>query len=249
MAGFEVIGVDSEPQPNYPFNFILGDALEVDLSGYDVIAASPPCQRWSTATPPGRRGSHPDLVGPIRERLKAAIGMPNGPAGYIIENVPGAPLENPVTICGDTLRCGVRRHRIFESDLPIVGTPCWHDRPEPPVPVYGMSGQYRAGRTVPTVDEAREAMGIGWMPWPSLTQAIPPAYTHWIGIQVMALLCQRGRDAIGLDQVATVTTESPVSAGLRHCHCGAQLARPRTGRWPTHCSQACRQAAYRARQK
>jgi hypothetical protein len=191
-AGFDVTGVDINPQPDYPFPFIQADALTVDLSGFDVAAASPPCQRFSTATPPSRRAAHPDLVDPIRRRLIAAVNTPGGPWAYVIENVPGAPLHNPVTICGDTLRLGVRRHRLFESNLPLVGTPCWHDRPAPPVAVYGTYGQRVRrksvdvdGETSPSTDQARAAMGIDWMPWPALTQAIPPAYTHWLGVQLL----------------------------------------------------------------
>ena len=136
-AGFDVYGVDIAPQPDYPFPFALADALSVDLDGFDVIASSPPCQHWSAATPPARRGEHPDLVTPLRARLIEAIARPAGPVAYVIENVPGAPLHDPVTVCGDSLRLGVRRHRLFESNLPLVGTGCWHDRPTPPVAVYG----------------------------------------------------------------------------------------------------------------
>lgn len=191
-AGFDVVGVDIEPQPDYPFEFVRADALTVDLAGFDVIHASPPCQAHSKATPRHRRAAHPDLIAPIRERLEAAVAEPGGPFAYVIENVPGAPLHDPITICGDTLRLGVRRHRLFESNLPLVGTECRHDRTEPTVPVYGSYGQ-RIGRrnpreivgeTSPGAERARAAMGIDWMPWPALTQAIPPAYTHWLGVQL-----------------------------------------------------------------
>ncbi len=290
-AGFDVIGVDIQPQPYYPFPFIQADALTVDLTGFDVIAASPPCQRFSAATPTHRRHNHPDLIEPTRQRLRAALGQPGGPWAYVMENVPGAPLHDPITICGDSLRLGVRRHRLFESNLPLVGTPCWHDRQAPPVAVYGSYGQ-RSGRnrTVegeasPGTEAAREAMGIDWMPWPNLTQAIPPAYTHWIGVQ---LIRHRQADASpgpgenitpGGDATpapdsdgctADTVTDARQRAGdesrhgvrgtsvttaadatpptvLRHCHCGKPLRRPSTGRWPRHCSHACRQAAYRTR--
>jgi DNA (cytosine-5)-methyltransferase 1 len=283
-AGFDVVGVDIRPQPYYPFPFIQADALTVDLTGFDVVAASPPCQLYSVATPAHRRHDHPDLVEPTRQRLRAAVGAPGGPWAYVMENVPGAPLHDPITICGDSLRLGVRRHRLFESNLPLVGTPCWHDRETPPVPVYGSYGQ-RAGRkpvvegeASPGTEAAREAMGIDWMPWPNLTQAIPPAYTHWIGVQLMrhrpadherrpnppgrdATPAPHG-DASTADTVtdahrspgdasrlaASVTTaDATPPAGLRHCHCGKPLRRPATGRWPRHCSHACRQAAYRTR--
>jgi hypothetical protein len=283
-AGFDVTGVDIEPQPYYPFPFIQADALTVDLTGYDVIAASPPCQRYCVATPAHRRDEHPDLVEPTRRRLAEAVASPGGPWAYVIENVPGAPLDSPVTVCGDTLRLGVRRHRLFESNLPLAGTPCVHDRPEPPVPVYGTYGQRVRRKTVDGVDgetspsthDARTAMGIDWMPWPNLTQAIPPAFTHFLGVQLLTL----GRDLIpelgafvtgdetrrrgplsgdGSAQAGSVTQPAvhpssgdgslPAPAGLRHCRCGRPLLRPATGRWPRHCSHACRQAAYRDRRE
>jgi DNA (cytosine-5)-methyltransferase 1 len=214
-AGFDVVGVDIHPQPDYPFPLIQADALDVDLAGFDVIAASPPCQRWSAATPPARRPGHPDLIGPIRARLRQAVSTPGGPFAYVIENVPGAPLVDPVTVCGDTLRLGVRRHRLFESNLPLVGTPCWHDRPAPPVAVYGTYGQ-RTRRTHPaprSTEAAREAMGIDWLPWPTLTQAVPPAFTHWLGVQ---LLTHQPATRDVSDQVACVTRDANPPAGKRH---------------------------------
>jgi hypothetical protein len=252
-AGFEVTGVDLAPQPYYPFPFLRADALTVDLAGFDVIHASPPCQAFSVATPADRRAAHADLVAPMRDRLRAALATDGGPWAYVIENVPGAPMIEPVTVCGDSLRLGVRRHRLFESNVPLVGTPCWHDRDTPSVPVYGTYGQRGRrnpleGEPSPSTEDARTAMGIDWMPWPALTQAIPPAYTHWLGVQLHRH--RPARDAsTAVDQGASVTTAATAPpAGLRHCHCGRSLTRPDTGRWPRHCSHACRQAAYRARQ-
>ncbi|WNV90952.1 DNA methylase [Umezawaea sp. Da 62-37] len=269
-AGFDVTGVDIRPQPHYPFPFIQADALTVDLSGYDVIAASPPCQRYSSATPASHRDDHPDLVEPIRQRLREAVAHGDAWA-YVIENVPGAPLLDPITICGDTLRLGVRRHRLFESDVELYGTACHHDRSAPAVPVYGSYGQ-RAGRNPvdgkasrgtgqpagdaslgTSTEVARAAMGIDWMPWPELTQAIPPIYTAWIGVQLMS---QARHNPRAVTQ-ATRAQTSPLPAtpmphgtgGKRHCRCGNELNRPATGRWPRHCSHACRQAAYRDRAK
>jgi SAM-dependent methyltransferase len=275
-AGFDVTGVDIAPQPDYPFPFLRADALSVPLDGYDVVAASPPCQRWCAATPADRRHEHPDLIGPLRQRLRDAVTRPGGPSVYVIENVPGAPLIDPVTVCGDALRLGVRRHRLFESNAPLAGTPCWHDRPGPPVAVYGTYGQLTrrrttAGAAAPSTDQARRAMGVDWMPWPALTQAIPPAYTHWLGVQLLTGGHVRLTTAGDHAQVASVTwaavetspdvdgETSPADesrrrgyvtgAGvIRHCRCGRPLpARPVTGRWPRYCSHACRQAAYRDR--
>jgi hypothetical protein len=277
-AGFDVTGVDVAQQPDYPFPFIQADALTVDLSWFDVVAASPPCQRYCQATPVDRRDDHPDLIAPIRARLRQAVAAPGGPWAYVIENVPGAPLHDPVTVCGDSLRLGVRRHRLFESNLPLVGTPCWHDRQTPPVPVYGTYGQRLRrkpindtnveGQTSPSTEDARTAMGIDWMPWPALTQAIPPAYTLWLGVQLLihardacpaatippapfvtANRCDVGNLGASVTQNPDAATgDATPPAGFRHCRCGRPLpARPGTGRWPRYCSQACRQAAYRAR--
>lgn len=262
-AGFEVVGVDIEPQPWYPFEFVQADALTVDLDGFDVLAASPPCQRYCAATPADRRDRHPDLIGPVRDRLRAALARPGGPWAYVIENVPGAPLLHPITVCGDALRLGVRRHRLFESNLPLAGTPCWHDRPTPPVAVYG---DY-ARRTNPTQppassEAARAAMGIDWMPWADLTQAVPPAYTHWLGVQLLAHARRHGNLPARTGTARPAGDETPPavkrhrqdenpstsSTANRHCPCGQPLPeRPLTGRWPRYCSHACRQAAYRAR--
>jgi DNA (cytosine-5)-methyltransferase 1 len=272
-AGFDVTGVDIADQPDYPFAFVRADALSVDLAGFDVVAASPPCQRYSRATPTARRSGHPDLIEPVRQRLReaAAAGVIRA---YVIENVPGAPLLDPVTVCGDALRLGVRRHRLFESNLPLTGTPCWHDRPSSPVPVYGSYGQRGRRRSTSSTNTARAAMGIDWLPWPALAQAIPPAFTHWIGVQLLTRLVQDGFvtlvDGESSPQAATSVTlaggvSSRSSTGIRHStpalslartigtprqcrYCGTPLpARPATGRWPRYCSHACRQAAYRHR--
>ena len=270
-VGFDVTGVDIEPQPHYPFPFIQGDALTMDLSGYDFVAASPPCQRWSKVTPDDRREEYPDLVDPIRQRLREAVEQ-GDILGYVIENVPGAPLIAPITICGFTLRLDVRRHRLFESNLDLYGTLCHHDTGALAVPVYGAYGQ-RPGRKPVDVDgetslgtsadRGRQAMGIDWMPWTDLTQAIPPAYTAWIGVQLMgharrlrpvteASRTQTSRSAADETRrwkasPGDANAELRGSVTTRICRCGQPLSRPATGRWPRHCSHACRQAAYRER--
>ncbi|GHH49279.1 DNA cytosine methyltransferase [Lentzea cavernae] len=266
-AGFDVTGVDIDPQPHYPFPFIQADALTVDLSGYDVVTASPPCQKFCRATPRARRANHQDLLGPTRLRLREAVAR-GEIWGYVIENVPGAPMQDPITICGETLRLGVQRHRLFESNLDLHGTPCHHDRGVPAVPVYGRP----RWQTSPVHTEvARQAMGIDWMPWSDLTQAIPPAYTAWIGVQLIGHARQQVTQAARRCVTQASRTEtsrtfepqtSPDDATgeldghaltgcvtTRTCRCGAPLHRPATGRWPRHCSHACRQAAYRERTK
>jgi DNA (cytosine-5)-methyltransferase 1 len=252
-AGFDIVGVDINPQPDYPFPFHQADALSVDLGGFDVIAASPPCQHYSRATPQHRRDQHPDLIDAIRERLRSAVNT-GAALGYVIENVPGAPLHQPVTVCGDSLRLGVRRHRLFESNLPLVGTPCWHDRQTAPVAVYGTYGQRIGEDAASDADTGRAAMGIDWLPWPALTQAIPPVFTFWLGVQLLARLVQvasvtsstgNRHPADSSHELRANVTPLP---GLRQCRCGLPLPpRPATGRWPRYCSHACRQAAYRDR--
>ncbi len=136
LAGFEVTGVDIMPQRHYPFDFIQADALEVDLSGFDVIHASPPCQRFSQLTTMhGPVDHHEDLVDLTRQRLIDS-GLP-----FIIENVPAAPLRNPILLCGSMFGLKVRRHRIFEiSGFNVPQPECKHDQQGKVVGVYGHSG-------------------------------------------------------------------------------------------------------------
>lgn len=185
-AGFEVTGVDLEPQPHYPFAFIQGDMLEVDLAGFDAIHASPPCQRWTAY---GRRAGvrserWPDLIGPVRERL-AATGVP-----YVIENVPGAPLLNPVQLCGSSFALDVRRHRLFESNVGLLAPPCMHGLQTPRFPPATNRTNLRSTVEVGVyripLEVQRRAMGISWMTLSELSQAIPPAYTAHIGGQLLA---------------------------------------------------------------
>lgn len=190
-AGFRVIGVDVNPQPRYPFTFHQMDALhalELDLSHVDAIHASPPCQAFTTgAASWGTQARHPDLIDGTRQALRAS-GKP-----YVIENVPRAPLRKPVTLCGTMFGLKVFRHRAFEVSLP-VSVPV-HDTHrgrigEGYVTVAGHSGgsSARDGWADPGVSSWRHAMGIPWMTARELAQAIPPAYTEHIGMQVLACL-------------------------------------------------------------
>ena len=199
-AGFEVVGVDIKKQKRYPFEFIHADALEIladrnFLNQFDVIAASPPCQTHSITQhlrdAQGNSTQKLDLIPETREALKSWGGA------YIIENVPGAPLINPVVLCGSSFNLKVRRHRQFESNRALIGLPCNHKTQGRPVGVYGAmkdnpKGVDRktgkmvyGGRTATSIEEAREAMGIDWMLWGDLVEAIPPAYTHYLGKQLM----------------------------------------------------------------
>lgn len=193
-AGFEVVGVDLNPQPNYPFEFVQHDALTFpwDPADFDAVHASPPCQAHSTLKARTQHIFHVDLVDDVRLLLRAS-GLP-----YVIENVPGAPLEAPVTLCGSSFGLGVRRHRLFETNFPVMAPPCAHGAQEvkydryqhgrhyrsPVVAVYGSGG----GKAREHWDEA---MGIDWMNTAELAQAIPPAYTEHIGHYLLAELSAR----------------------------------------------------------
>jgi DNA (cytosine-5)-methyltransferase 1 len=197
-AGFEVVGVDIAPQPRYPFEFIEWDALEfmewapwpwlADQGGFDAIHASPPCQRWSARAANPLR--HPDLITPLRPLLEAT-GLP-----YVIENVPQAPLRDPTRICGSTLGLRVRRHRHFETTFPLLAPRCTHNGQPVPIGVYGDHPEDAPVRSkrgnelwrARTLEDGRNAMGIDWMTWDELCEAIPPAYTELIGHQLLAHL-------------------------------------------------------------
>jgi DNA (cytosine-5)-methyltransferase 1 len=191
-AGFEVVGVDINPQPHYPFEFHQADALTFPLDGFDAIHASPPCQLFSRAgklrEAQGGEPSSLDLLTPMLLRLvteTADYGQ-----SWVVENVPGAPLEG-VTLCGSTFGLGVRRHRVFASNLALMGNgSCRHREQGRPVGVYHVLGDDipQGGRTARTLEEGQQAMGIDWMTWPELKEAIPPAYTEWIGRQLIAAL-------------------------------------------------------------
>jgi len=188
-AGWRVVGVDIVPQRNYPFEFIEDDAMlflqemaEAVEGGYDTgfnaIHASPPCQRYSTMTRRwGRENDHPDLVPEVRELLQR-IGLP-----YVIENVPGAPLIDPTMLCGSMFGLQVRRHRLFETSFEVPPLECKHREQGRVVGVYGNSGgsSARDGISFGGVEDWRNAMGIQWMVGRELREAIPPAYTEYIG--------------------------------------------------------------------
>lgn len=192
-AGFDVTGVDILPQKSYPFPFNQADAMEFSLEGFDAIHASPPCHQYSTATQHRKNAGivYPDLLGPIQERLRAS-GKP-----YIIENVPGAKelLKDPIMLCGGMFSLGVMRHRYFESNLPIVAPPhtCnGNDIDRDAVSVTRHGPPVRWYRKNPgavfNIKIWHDAMGIDWMPRGPLTQSIPPAYTQYLGQQLLQLL-------------------------------------------------------------
>lgn len=197
-AGFEVVGVDIAPQPRYPFAFHQGDAIDyIRRHGheFDAIHASPPCQRYSIANNIHGRDDHPDLIAPTREALRAT-GRP-----WVIENVPGAPMPGAVVVCGLALGCNIKRHRLFESNVLLFGTGCPKGHPGDWLLVFGHTvlsrgaviGRAKGGGPVIRrqhvgTDLGRAAMGIDWMTRDELSEAIPPAYTEYIGRQLLTVL-------------------------------------------------------------
>lgn len=185
-AGFDVAGVDINPQKNYPFGFIQADALTVPLEGYDFYWASPPCQAFTLAGLSHRMNGkeYPDLVAAIRERLNET-GKP-----YVIENVPGAPIRPDVILCGSLFGMRLVRHRWFElSGFPFTLTQSCAHHPDP-VTVCGHGTpnwvRERRGGVAFKQQEKRDAMGIDWMNRGELAQAIPPAYSEWIAKRILA---------------------------------------------------------------
>ena len=203
-AGFDVVGCDIKPQPRYPFPFVRADAMRppFDLRTFDAIHASPPCQKYTQvnrlAHLKGRE--YADLLGPTREMLIES-GLP-----WIIENVQAAPMTNSIRLCGSSFGLLVRRHRLFEGSFVLFGIPCshrWQDKAGARFPTAFRSEKYltadgRQQKRLSTVVQVYghtagkavwpEAMGIDWMTSKELTQAIPPAYTEFIGRQLMAVL-------------------------------------------------------------
>ncbi len=182
-AGFHVTGVDIKPQPRYCGDaFIQADAMEFPLEGYDFIWASPVCKKWTIAKTILDSGERwPDQITPIRQRLK------NMSAPWTIENVVGAPLNNPVRLCGTMFGLAVYRHRLFESNFQVL-VPFHACDDATTNASRGMStgGKYIcvAGHNF-LVEEGRRAMAIDWMVGSELSQAIPPAYSEFIGRQVI----------------------------------------------------------------
>lgn len=194
-AGFDVVGVDIEPQPRYPFEFHQADALEfVAKYGRDfsAVGASPPCQQYTGLRHRTGR-EYADLVAPTRNALRAT-GRP-----YVIENVERAPLLNAMRLCGthfglrgpcwDGAERWLQRHRLFESNVLLMSPGPCTCRGKLIAGVYGNGGGGSMTRGYKYhVAGARIAMGIEWMTGKELAQAIPPAYTEFIGRQVLAAL-------------------------------------------------------------
>ena len=191
-AGFKVVGVDNEPQLKYPYKFILADALEIAadikfLQRFDLIHASPVCKKFSTITrTAGTQNEWPNDIPEIRQLLKKS-GKP-----FVIENVPGAPLENYVVLCGTMFGLNVERHRLFECHPAIWFSPavCNHHKkvakhgrpPNREKEFAAVTGHFS------DVEFAKQSMEISWLGQAGLAKAIPPAYTQWIGLQMLKII-------------------------------------------------------------
>lgn len=188
LAGFDVTGVDIRPQPRYPYRFVHGDALEYLREfghQFDVIHASPPCRAHTVARNAARvRYRHPELIAPTRKLLQATS------RPWVMENVPGAPLHNPIELCGEMFGLPMYRHRLFEIHTPYARLRNLR-HPEHTRVVAKMGrkpekGQYWSiAGNFSGVTEAGVAMEMPWANQDGLRQAIPPAYTQWIGRQLM----------------------------------------------------------------
>jgi DNA (cytosine-5)-methyltransferase 1 len=191
-AGFDITGIDIKPQPRYPFRFIQADALQppVRLEDFDLIWASPPCQAFTAMRRVSfavhkRLPDHPNLI-PATRALLQASGRPS-----VIENVPEAPIRRDLRLCGSFFGLKVRRHRHFEmSGIVSLEPCCTHDYIA--IGIYGTSPDGRPvwrtpgtkegiGFAASSIEEARQAMGIDWMEWVEIKEAIPPAYAEFIG--------------------------------------------------------------------
>jgi DNA (cytosine-5)-methyltransferase 1 len=199
-AGFDVVGVDIVPQPRYPFEFIQADALELlralPVADFDAIHASPPCQAFTAYQRTGNVGEYPDLIQPARDLLNAT-GLP-----WVMENVTGAPLKDPLLLCGSMFDMDIQRHRLFESNVRLEPPvwPCRHKLWGPDRFPGGRSkertgssrglvrGTVEIGSWDIPLAAQQAAMGIDWMTLEELSEAIPPAYTEHLGRSLLAAL-------------------------------------------------------------
>lgn len=186
-AGFEVVGVDNRPQPRYPFEFVMADALEFISqhgAGFDVIHASPPCQAYTHTAASRKLADHPDLLAPTRTLLRQ-IGRP-----YVIENVSGATMPEAFVLCGSSFGLPIVRHRKFEVWPPgvvgLVPSTCGQcSQASGHGPGYY---PYADGTWEPAWREHVVPVVWPWMTTREAGQAIPPAYTQWIGEQLLVHL-------------------------------------------------------------
>lgn len=185
-AGFDVVGVDINPQPRYPYEFHQGDALKFILENHERFAAfhaSPPCQLHTKAQKI-MGNDHPDFIDATRAVFEL-IGKP-----WVIENVVGAPLRDPIMLCGPMFGLETYRHRLFESNVPLLVP----EHATHTVPTTKMGRTPREGEFMHVVgnfsgvERGREVMGMPWANRDGLREAIPPLYATHVGKQLMAAL-------------------------------------------------------------
>jgi DNA (cytosine-5)-methyltransferase 1 len=200
LAGFEVVGVDIEPQPHYPFEIHQADAMTFPLDGFDAIHASPPCQEYSVSRHLRNIRPHetkPMLIAPIRMRLEQS-GIP-----WIIENVAFSDLPDALILCGSMFGLPIRRHRWFSSSHLLFAPGGCHHTESCINPIGGKvrgygtlasktiyidaKGRTRKRESYLKLAVGQRAMEIDWMTMGELSQAIPPAYTEWTGRQLLPL--------------------------------------------------------------
>lgn len=191
-----IVGVDINPQPHYPYEFKQDDALAVLASDtpedFDVIHASPPCQAHTRAkhlrTAQKGTSKYADFLTPTLELLRKRWSH----KVWVVENVPGAPgMEGAAVECGSAYGLGVRRHRLFLSNVPLTGSGCKHKEQGRPWGVYHVMNDQvpQGGRTVRTLEQGWEVMGVSRdIPWNSLKEGFPPAYTKHVGEQLGGML-------------------------------------------------------------
>lgn len=192
-AGFtDIVGVDINKQPNYPYKFEQQNALEVlkdidYLRQFDAIHASPPCQAHTRAkhlrAAQGGKAKYDDLLTPTLAELRKIDVV------WVVENVPGAPgMEGAAVECGSAYGLGVRRHRLFLGMFVLQGSGCRHKEQGRPWGVYHVPGDSipKGGRTARNVEHGREVMGVDRkISWNELKEGFPPAYTQHIGSQLL----------------------------------------------------------------
>jgi DNA (cytosine-5)-methyltransferase 1 len=214
LAGFDIVGVDLVDQPNYPFTFKKADAMTYPLDGFDLIHASPPCQRYAIVT--GWRGNpddHPDLLEPTLERLRSQT------TPWVVENVPEAIGRPDLVLCGTMFGLPVKRHRHFLTEPPLFGLlpPCRHKD------LFAFEHKWEQAYA--------EGLGCAWMTNKEAREAIPPAYSKWIGGLML--------DTLGMDHPPAGWTL------CRHCRKGFVAQRTTA----LYCSVHCRQNAHYGKTK
>ncbi|WP_280220151.1 DNA methylase [Nocardia neocaledoniensis] len=196
LAGFDVTGVDIDPQPRYPFTFVQGDALEILAAHgheFDAIAASPPCHDHTTLVSRAGINGSGWLLDATLEALAAQ------PLPWIVENVMGAEMRSDVVLCGSMFGLRTYRHRKFAVDhrIPWLPSVPWHPAHTTRTSTKKRRRDFDAGMNISITGDVSAwlgpaCMGIDWMTGPELAQAIPPAYTHHLGLHLLDHLTNTG---------------------------------------------------------